>query len=390
MRLVETMPRKLPRYCVEDVDRYGNIRVYLRRKGEPKIRIEGVPWSEAFMRDYHGFLEHRPSTKAVEAGRVIPQTWRWLCHQYFASHAFKKGLDASTSTRRRAVLELTFLEPTKPGAKTLYGDCPIGLLTPVAVRVLRDRKSVTSRDGANAWLKAIRAVFKWANSPGVELATHNPARDVPPIQIATNGHHPWSVGEVRQFIKRHPIGTKAYLALCLLMFGGGRRSDIVLFGHQHMRGGWLSYTQHKGRKAKPMHMGVPILPALRTAIKACPSQQLTFLVTSFDKPFTSNGFGNWFKDRCVEAGLPHCSAHGVRKAGATLAAENGATTKQLMAMFGWRSEAMAELYTRQAEQKRLALAAMHLIDFDRPDVPLELALSTELDNGENNSIRLVS
>lgn len=31
---------------------------------------------------------------------------------------------------------------------------------------------------------------------------------------------------------------------------------------------------------------------------------------------------------------------------------------------------MAELYSRKAEQKRLALAAMHPIDFDRADVPL--------------------
>ena len=157
------------------------------------------------------------------------------------------------------------------------------------------------------------------------------------------------------------------------MFGGGRRSDVVLLGRQHIQGEWLAYTQHKGRNSNPMAMQVPVLPALRAAIDACPNHHLTLLVTTFGKPFTSNGFGNWIKERCKEAGLPHCSAHGLRKAGATLAAENGATAKQLMAMFGWRTSAMAELYTRKAEQKRLALAAMHLIDFDRADVPLELS-----------------
>jgi hypothetical protein len=50
---------------------------------------------------------------------------------------------------------------------------------------------------------------------------------------------------------------------------------------------------------------------------------LTFLVTKHGKPFTANGFGNWFRDRCDEARLPQCSAHGLRKAGATIAAENG-------------------------------------------------------------------
>ena len=62
---------------------------------------------------------------------------------------------------------------------------------------------------------------------------------------------------------------------------------------------------------------------------------MTFLQTEYGKPFTEAGFGNWFRDRCDEAGLPQCTAHGLKKASATIAAENGATTRQLMAMFDW-------------------------------------------------------
>jgi hypothetical protein len=40
----------------------------------------------------------------------------------------------------------------------------------------------------------------------------------------------------------------------------------------------------------------------------------------------------------------------LKKAAATIAAENGATTRQLMAMFGWTTESMAEVYTRAAEK----------------------------------------
>jgi hypothetical protein len=36
--------------------------------------------------------------------------------------------------------------------------------------------------------------------------------------------------EVRQFEDRHSIGTKARLALALLLFTGQRRSDITRFG----------------------------------------------------------------------------------------------------------------------------------------------------------------
>jgi integrase len=80
---------------------------------------------------------------------------------------------------------------------------------------------------------------------------------------------------------------------------------------------------------------------------------LTFLVNEWGRPFTDAGFGNWFRDRCVEAGVPG-RAHGLRKAGATIAANNGATSQQLMAIFGWDTLKEAERYTRGADQLRLS------------------------------------
>lgn len=59
--------------------------------------------------------------------------------------------------------------------------------------------------------------------------------------------------------------------------------------------------------------------------------------------------------------MPHCSAHGLRKAGATIAAENGATEHQLMAIFGWESTKQANIYTKKANRKKLAASAMHLV-----------------------------
>lgn len=46
---------------------------------------------------------------------------------------------------------------------------------------------------------------------------------------------------------------------------------------------------------------------------------------------------------------------------ASRAAERGATERQLMAMFGWRTGKQAAHYTREADQKRLAGSAMHLL-----------------------------
>ena len=106
---------------------------------------------------------------------------------------------------------------------------------------------------------------------------------------------------------------------------------------------------------------IPVLPELKVVIAATPTGNLAFLVTAFGKPFTSNGFGNWFRKQCDAAGLKHCSAHGLRKAGAALAAENGATERQLMAIFGWTTMKEASRYTRAARQKVLAASGMKLL-----------------------------
>ncbi len=45
-------------------------------------------------------------------------------------------------------------------------------------------------------------------------------------------------------------------------------------------------------------------------------------MTEQRRPFTANGFGNWMRDRCDEAGLPDCSSHGLRKHDA-ISEENG-------------------------------------------------------------------
>jgi len=181
------MPRKLPRYCVEDVDRYGKSRIYLGRKGQKKTRLKGLPWSQPFMDAYQAALE---GSAAPKPGVVIPRSWRWLCHQCFGSAA-SKALDAhATQPRRRAALEVTFDEPIKPGTPILFGDVQVSKLTTAAVRAMRDRKAAESKDGANARLKAIRGVFKWATTPGIELCDHNPSRDVPPLAVDSEGTAP--------------------------------------------------------------------------------------------------------------------------------------------------------------------------------------------------------
>jgi integrase len=85
----------------------------------------------------------------------------------------------------------------------------------------------------------------------------------------------------------------------------------------------------------------------------------TFLATSFGKPFSVAGFGNWFRDRCDEAGLPNgISAHGLRKATARRLADLGCTAHQIAAVTGHATLAEVQRYTKAADRKRLAGEAM--------------------------------
>lgn len=88
---------------------------------------------------------------------------------------------------------------------------------------------------------------------------------------------------------------------------------------------------------------------------------MIFLLTEHGRPFKSSAsFGNWFREQCKAAGVPG-RAHGLRKAGATIAAENGASDMQLMAMFGWTDARQAAVYTRKANRSRLAGEAARLL-----------------------------
>ncbi|MFL5106793.1 MAG: tyrosine-type recombinase/integrase, partial [Xanthobacteraceae bacterium] len=147
----------------------------------------------------------------------------------------------------------------------------------------------------------------------------------------------------------------------LLLYTGLRRGDAVRVGRQHDRDGVITIRTEKHRKGKPgEQVAIPILEPLAASIAATRTGDLTYLVTDAGRPWVKESFGNWFREACRAAGCPG-SAHGLRKAGATRAAERGATERQLMAIFGWSTGKMAQHYTRSADRKRLAHDAAQLL-----------------------------
>jgi hypothetical protein len=114
----------------------------------------------------------------------------------------------------------------------------------------------------------------------------------------------------------------------------------VRLGRQHFRHGVATLRTEK----TGVTVTIPILPVPDEILKAGPCAELAFICGENGGPLTKEAFGNVFRDACNSAGVTK-SAHGVRKVGATRAANNGATVVELEAIFGWNG-----IYTRAADR----------------------------------------
>jgi hypothetical protein len=112
------------------------------------------------------------------------------------------------------------------------------------------------------------------------------------VKYQTSGFHTWTEGEIAKFRTRHSLGSRARLALEIILWTGQRRGDAHRFGPPHVRDGRINYEQEKGGKEQ---LWLPMAPQLRAAIDVMPSIGVqTFLETEVGKPFSKAGFGNCF------------------------------------------------------------------------------------------------
>ena len=327
-------------------------RIYLRptaeqrRRGKKQIRLFAEQGTEAFKNELE--LAQR-IMEAAEPKPRLPHSLDWLIMSYLKSPEFTQLGVSTKRVRQRLLADI----------QLVHGQTPFTDVKTADIRGMRDQLANTP-EAANARIKALRQVYRYAND--CELTEVNPARNVQYLQSQNpDGFHTWTENEVIQFESRHPIGSKARLSMGLLLYTGVRRSDVVLLGPPMENRGNLVFTEFKNRLRKPKKRLIPVLPELRGILNASETGPFTYLITKFKRPYTANGFGNFFKRKCIEAGIPHCSAHGLRKCGAVRAAHAGATTRQLMAIFGWDSAKQAELYTQHAERDRMALENMYLL-----------------------------
>jgi integrase len=326
-------------------DRHGRQRYYFRRPGETQIALPGLPDTLEFEKAYQAALA-TPSAREIGANRSPLGSLSKAIGSYYGDHSFL-ALAPITQKNRRAILERF---------RQRHGDRPLRELSQKHVQAILGKLAPFAQHG---YLKAVRHLMQYAVRAG--LRDDDPTQGITQAKSSKNksdgqerGYHTWSEEEIAQFEARHPIGSRPRLAMALLLYTGQRRGDVVRMGPQHFRGGKFTITQQKTGQA----MDVPVHPELARIIAASECGEMVFLVTQFGKSFVAAGFGNAFRDWCNEAGLPHCSAHGLRKAICRRLAEAGCTAPQIAAISGHRSLKEVQRYIDMADRSRLAEAGM--------------------------------
>jgi integrase len=332
------MPRPRLPYLQKETTRHGRTVWYFRRGKGPRVRVNGDYGSEEFRVNYQAALDGRPmiQKQAAEPSGSLG----WLVARYRESAAWERLSKATRDQREGFYRQIV----------KVAGDVPTEAITREKIEEGMDDRRKTPF-AAMDFLKAMRGLFGWAKeSRHIKV---NPTEGVKGFGKKTNGWHVWTDDEIERFETKWPIGTRERLALAILLFTGFRRGDAAKLGPQHVRNGIITLRTEKTGS----DVIIPMLPELAAVIEATKTGPQSFIATVEGRPMTKESFGNWFGEACEAAGVPG-RAHGLRKAGATRAANNGATEAELEAIFGWTGGKMASLYTRQANREKLARAAI--------------------------------
>jgi len=337
--LIGDMPRPRPPHLHKQTTRHGKTVFYVRVGKGKRIRIRADFGTDAFKTEYEAAIagkETKPSGKASHG------SLEWLWMLYRQTDAWTS---LSMATRRQR-------ENIMLGALKTGGNQPLSKITGKTIKAGIDRRR---GHAARHFLDTMKGLFKWAVD--AEHIKADPTYGKAVAKPKTKGFPVWEEDEIIKFEQRWPRGTRERVMFDIFCYTGLRRGDAAALGKQHVKNGVISIdTEKTGTRVK-----IPVLEVLQKTLEAGPTGDLAFIAKPNGDRMKKESLGNAFRDACRAAGIRK-SAHGLRKAAATRAANNGATEAQLEAIFGWEGGKMAALYTRTANREKLATGAMNTLD----------------------------
>lgn len=328
-------------------DRHGKLRARFRKDGR-QAYMKLLPDQPGFKEEYEAVLAGMP----IVSPNVIPGSVSDLLGRFYRSADFRGSGSDESRKRRRGILE---------SFRALVGDAMVSDFTFEHIEnILLDRtekkrapetkRMVGGQVAATNLREELDRLFRYAKR--LKWRTDNPVEEAAKVgKTRLSGYYSWTEADIAQYKARHGVGTKARLALEIMLWTAQRRVDATKFGRSHIVRGKINFKGAKGGA----DTWLPIAPDLKKAIDALPAVGIgTFLVTEHGKPFSKDGFGNKMREWCDQAGLPQCTSHGLRKAIARRAAQSQGTQQGIKAVGGWKGDAEVRTYVAGVEQEQLA------------------------------------
>jgi integrase len=374
--------RWLPKHVTVFTDRHGKARFRYRRRGFEGGYFKSAFGTEDFRKELAAFERGKVDTVQEAIKRTIPGTIDDLVTRYFSVPS-RLGPTDDTQRKIRAILS-RFREAH---GHRIVADVQFEHIEAIIEKAKAKRPSEDGKrmvggiEAARKLRKELVRLFDYAIK--VRMRPDNPVRQADRVKVAagerSKGFHTWTEAEIAQFRAYHKLGTKPRLAMELMLWTGQRRIDAIRLGRDDVHDGRVAVRQSKTGK----DMLLPVAPQLLEAIVAMPHRegQGPFLVTEWGKPFTNAGFGNWFRDKCDEAGLPQCTAHGLRKAIMRRLAELHMGNQSLKAVSGHSRDEEVATYTREVNQSRMADHAIAALSrWESGESPAEIPLLGSSEN----------
>jgi integrase len=156
-------------------------------------------------------------------------------------------------------------------------------------------------------------------------------------------------------------------AVVLAVHTGQRRGDLVAMTWGQYDGATIRLRQGKTGAL----MALPVHPNLQAELDSWKQDRasVAILTAPRGQPWTAPHLTREMKRELEKIGLPGLNVHGLRKAAARRLAEAGCSAHEIAAVTGHRTLAMVELYTRAADQEKMAGAAVVRLTGNRTTKP---------------------
>lgn len=291
----------------------------------------------------------------------------WLVKTFMAS-AQIKALKPSTRLRFDDLLQrLCALPWPKAGPGAVVGGAAFASVRKEHMLQIRAHFAETPAQ-ADYLMKAVRAMFYWAEGCGFST-TINPAARIGALWHG-DGHEPWTYEDHDRFCRRWQVGTQQRLAVDIALYSGVRVVDLHMLGPQHLRNGWLYWTEEKGKDSKALKRRAKgnkprewkAHADLLASIAATTHGIRNFIVRPDGQPYARPDRLGRAIVRSAKAAGVNKTAHGIRKLGATMLADNGADLITIRDFLGHSSFQEAEVYIRNRDKRRASERAVALMD----------------------------